>query len=161
MTPQEPLNFLALTTFDGRLYAVSQAGEPLALYVFAPLAQAYAGQYEVPFAPQWPRYNEAFVLQYVPMPMLPHDKLPDALEPDITAQARAGDPVRPWTQMLYQGWPLYYVQGQQASAASDGQPAMFQPATVGMAPPNAGRVGDMVQAAEKGDVVLPGPFLGP
>ncbi|MBZ9712468.1 hypothetical protein [Deinococcus multiflagellatus] len=160
MSTQSPLNFLALTTFDGRLYAVSQAGEPLALYVFAPLAQAYEEQYEVPFAPHWPRYNGAFVLQYVPMPMLPPEQLPDALEPDITSQERPGDPVRPWVQMLYRGWPLYYVQGQKASAASDVQPAMFQPAVVGMAPPDGGSGAGGV-AQEGGDVVLPGPFLGP
>ncbi|MFC6660848.1 hypothetical protein [Deinococcus multiflagellatus] len=68
--------------------------------------------------------------------------------------------MRPWVQMLYRGWPLYYVQGQKASAASDVQPAMFQPAVVGMAPPDGGSGAGGV-AQEGGDVVLPGPFLGP
>ncbi|MVN86986.1 hypothetical protein GO986_09430 [Deinococcus sp. HMF7620] len=157
---EQPLKFLALTTFDGRLYAVSHAGEPLALYVFAPLAQAYGGQYEVPFAPSWPQYNQDFVLQYVPMPVLSPDQLPDDLEKHITSQAREGDPVRPWEQMLYQGWPLYYVPGIPASGASDVQPAMFQPARVGMNPPDAPT--NTTEPGGDGDVGgFPPPVWGP
>ncbi len=133
---EQPLAFLALTVFDGRLYAINKAGEPLALYVYAPLAQAYAGRYEVPFAPSWPQYAQGLPLQYTPMPVLTPEQLPDSLEGDITQQTRDGDPVRPWAQMIYRGWPLYYVTGEQPSGSSDAQPTMFTPATVGMTPPS-------------------------
>lgn len=134
--PEQPLDFLAITVFENRLYAITKAGVPLALYVYAPLAQAYAGRYEVPFAPSWPQYAQGLPLQYSPMPVLPPEQLPDMLEGDISQQSREGDHTRPWEQLTYRYWPLYYVAGEQPSASSDAQPTMFTPATVDMTPPS-------------------------
>ncbi|MCD0163562.1 hypothetical protein IHN63_19915 [Deinococcus sp. 6YEL10] len=157
---QPPLDFLTLTVFGGRLYAINRAGQPMPLYVYAPLRQAYAGRYDVPLAPQWPPYTVDFVTQYVPMPILTPEQLPDTLEADITQQARTGDPERPWNQMVYRGWPLYYVPGLDASGTNDAQPAMFEPAREGMDPPMV-QGGDPQGTLDDGDPGWPPGVWGP
>lgn len=174
-----PVQFLALTTHAGALYGVSKAGQLLALYVYGPLAQAYAAEprYGIDFAPKWPRYARNFVLEYLPFPELDSEQLPDDLEPKISVQQRCGgdgqpcDRQRPWTQTVYNGWPLYFALGGPHDPATATHPMLFVPATVDMpAPqdmpvsflPDATALMEQDRVEDSGrDPGYPGPWIGP
>lgn len=175
MTEQKhcPVKFLALTTHEGSLYGVSKAGQLTPLYVYGPLADAYAAPtpYRIEFAPDWPDYARNFVLEYLPFPELTAAQIPDDLEPKTGVQERTGDRKRPWKQTIYNGWPLYFVRdGTQPQRAAT-HPLMFVLATVDMPvpqemdvqfTPDAAELMEQEQAAgDESDVGYPGPYLGP
>lgn len=173
MTEQKhcPVEFLALTTHRGALYGVSKAGQLTPLYVYSPLADAYAAPtpYRIDFAPDWPDYARNFVLEYLPFPELTADQLPDDLEAKITVQQRPGDRKRPWSQTQYNGWPLYFVRDLAQTQSGGTHPLMFVPATVDLPAPQDMNVQFSPVAAElmaqeggqETDAGYPGPHLGP
>jgi hypothetical protein len=168
-----PVRFLALTTHEGALYGVSKAGHLTPLYVYGPLADAYAAPapYRIAFAPDWPDYARNFVLEYLPFPELSADQIPDDLEAKITVQERTGDRKRPWTQTQYNGWPLYFARNEAQGQRAGSQPLMFLPATVDMPSPQdmnvqlspdaAGLLAQDTGGGNATDVGYPGPYLGP
>ncbi len=175
MTEQKrcPSQFLALTTHEGLLYGVSKAGQLTPLYVYGPLADAYAAPvpYKIDFAPDWPDYARNFVLEFLPFPELTAAQIPDDLEPKAGVQERTGDQKRPWNQTTYNGWPLYFVRDGPQRQSAVTHPLMFVPASVDMptpqdmevqfAPDAAELMAQDQAAADEAEVGYPGPYLGP
>ncbi|UBV43023.1 hypothetical protein LAJ19_02015 [Deinococcus taeanensis] len=132
MTQPTPTQFDTITLKGSQLYA-TRKGKDYPLFVYTPLAQSYAGRYEVPLGAEWPQYNRAFVQQYVPVYAQFTGQLPAGLT--FSTQERPNDPWYGYQQLLCNGWPLYYVEHLHQGAKTE-QPALFEPATQGMTPPS-------------------------
>ena len=111
-----PPHIIAVTVRDGYLYAVSKAGQLLALYFYSPLLNSNDGfgrsltaapVEKVPFVDHWPLYTKGFVEGYMPVPTLEKDVLPDDIEDYFGRQPRPDSPGRPWDQAVFGGYPLY------------------------------------------------------
>ncbi|WP_135230353.1 hypothetical protein [Deinococcus fonticola] len=97
---------LALHEQDGLLCA-EQGGRLTPVYHFAPLHLAHQCGQCVPFAAQWPEHLKPFVYRYDPLPAQEGLIFPAHLAGRFGTQSRQGSGLRPWDQLLYQGWPLY------------------------------------------------------
>ncbi|MFC4638776.1 hypothetical protein [Deinococcus hohokamensis] len=145
---QEP-RILAVTVRDKYLYAVSKAGHLLPLYYYGPLLdprdaapadglrQPETWTQNVPFIEDWEAYARVFVKEYVPVPELSADVLPDDIEVHFSAQPRPEGSERPWAQAVYGGYPLYiFGSGEEPDPAGleerDNPTLMFRQARRGM-----------------------------
>lgn len=159
--PECPVKFEAMFFVGKQLHGLSKAGDLYAFYVYHPLLYAYRNHYAIPFAPSWDKYSKDVALHYLPVPVI-KTILGDNLSSKITTQSRGGgdefvgDPIRPWEQSLFQGWPLYFLQDKPEAEHVE-RPLEFWLAGSDIGTPVA-YYGDTIITDGDG---APGPYIGP
>lgn len=128
--PHKRPHILALLVLDGLLWA-ERADGLSRVFCFAPLYLAHQCGQCVPFASQWPEHLKPFVYRYDPLPAEVGLHLPPDLAEQFGRQTREGSGLRPWTQLLFRGWPLYLL-AEDAPSGKGEAPGLFELAWINL-----------------------------